>query len=367
MAIPLVRKASDYATNYLIQHAFIQDPEIVPTAPPRINREYRQFTDDMVVAAKLAKERHEATLEGETHTEPLSKFAQITSGNLSIPLDSTRPGIQKGGYNEETTLSHNGLPINVNTAYMQGDRFSMEDEHIAKVFHIRQGHQTHTISLFGVFDGHSGPETSAFVKQNIVRTLQYYLAREPLSDTAIFNALKLTFVDLDQRFVGKSGTCASVAIILDGNLWVANTGDSRVVLDNDGETAQLSRDAKPEKEPFLDRILKRMGDLWTASNKSKTLRVNGNLAVGGSIGDHTVRGSQGHGCVSPRPKITKTPLADIRKNSRLIIGCDGLWDVATSKEVVEAKKGAGSIMKAAYRAGSQDNITVMTVDLSGIL
>src|SRR4029077_36047 len=132
---------------------------------------------------------------------------------------------------------------------------------------------------------------------------------------------------------------------------VANTGDSRVVLDNDGVTEQLSRDAKPEKESFLDRILKRMGDAWTASVASKTLRVNGILAVGGSIGDHTVRGTQGHGCVSPRPKITKTPLAEIRKNSRLIIGCDGLWDAATSKEVVEAKREAATLMKAAYQAG----------------
>jgi serine/threonine protein phosphatase PrpC len=89
--------------------------------------------------------------------------------------------------------------------------------------------------------------------------------------------------------------------------------------------------------------------------------------MAGSIGDHTIRGTLGHGCSSPRPKITKTPLAEIRKNSRLIIGCDGLWDVATSKEVVEAKNDATGLMRAAYRAGSKDNISVMTVDLSGIL
>lgn len=367
MSVPLLKKVSDYATNYLITRAFIKDPEIEPTAPPRIDREYRQFSEANIVADKLEKERREAILEGMARTEPLSKFSQIASGSVSIPLDPTRPGIRGGGYNEETTLSHNGLPIHVNTASMQGDRPSMEDEHIAKVFRIRHGNQTHTLSLFGVFDGHNGPEASAFVKQNIVRTLQYYLAREPLSDTAMFNALKLTFIDLDQRFVGMSGTCASMAIIVDGNLWVANTGDSRVVLDNDGLTEQLSRDAKPGKEPFIDRILKRLRDVWTASSDSKTLRVNGKLAVGGSIGDHTVRGTQGHGCISPRPKITKTPLAEIRKNSRLIIGCDGLWDVATSKEVVEAKRGAASLMKAAYRTGSTDNISVMTVDLSGIL
>lgn len=145
-----------------------------------------------------------------------------------------------------------------------------------------------------------------------------------------------------------------------------NTGDSRVVLDNDGRTEQLSRDAKPEKESFLERIKKRMGNIWPKP-PSKALRVNGRLAMGGSIGDHPLLGTQGHGCVSPRPKITKTPLSDIRKNSRLIIGCDGLWDVATSQEVVKSKQSASGLMRSAYRAGSRDNISVMTVDLSGIL
>ena len=221
MNIPLVKKASDFATSYLIKHSFIQNPEFEPTAPPRIDREYRQISDESVVAEKLTQERLAAVSEGESQVKRLSKFARIANGSLNHPLDPKRPGIQKGGHNDETTLSHNGLPINVNTAYMQGDRPSMEDEHIAQVFQIRQGHQTHTLSLFSVFDGHNGPDASAFVKQNIVHTLQYYLEREPLSDTAIFNALKLTFVDLDQRFIGTSGTCASVALILDGNLWVA--------------------------------------------------------------------------------------------------------------------------------------------------
>ena len=43
-------------------------------------------------------------------------------------------------------------------------------------------------------------------------------------------------------------------MILDGNLWTANVGDSRTVLDNDGIAVQLTEDAKPEEPRYTKRL-----------------------------------------------------------------------------------------------------------------
>ena len=77
--------------------------------------------------------------------------------------------------------------------------------------------------------------------------------------------------------------------------------------------------------------------------------------------------------VPNKPKITKYDLADFR-GGHLVLACDGIWDVATSLQVgkfVHQQGQAGfdvgeiskQIVRTAYRAGSEDNLTALVVKL----
>ncbi|MFQ5730199.1 MAG: PP2C family serine/threonine-protein phosphatase, partial [Waddliaceae bacterium] len=191
-----------------------------------------------------------------------------------------------------------------------------------------------------------------------------------LSETDLYNALTRVFILLNDLWASDplhqsphendSGTTATVAIIISQKaLWVANVGDSRAVLGQDGLAIQLSEDAKPTLEKYYYEILYRGGNiLWG--------RVDGNLDMARSVGDVN------HPSVSARPTIKKFDLGKLPKNKQnlLIIACDGLWSVVDPQMAIDAIKGKSATEAAehlkilAYTKGSWDNVTIMTVDLS---
>ena len=94
-------------------------------------------------------------------------------------------------------------------------------------------------------------------------------------------------------------------------------------------------------------------------------RINGNLAVGRAIGDASV----GKG-MNARPKITRVYLSTISPESQLFLACDGVFDVASTRQVgtalrenrgISAKKLARNIVYSAYQAGSGDNLSAMVI------
>jgi protein phosphatase 1L len=189
-----------------------------------------------------------------------------------------------------------------------------------------------------------------------------------LTDQGIWNALKLTFVHLSDRFKKldpNSGTTATVVLMLDGTLWTANVGDSRTILvDSSSGTAQLSEDAKPSDPRYQKGIEKRGGVI---DFNQIPPRINGSLAVARAIGDANV----GPG-VSSRPKITKMLLSQIHSGSHLVLTCDGIYDVASTRQVGRAVRVQGALKKnplsiardlvfSAYRAGSEDNLSALVV------
>jgi protein phosphatase 1L len=257
--------------------------------------------------------------------------------------------------------------LDVGYAHAQGRRGTMEDEHIAVAFNLNIQGKNYPVRLFGVFDGHGGKEASQYMRDHLQAKLQATLTRmnmHGLSDKGIWDALKMTFVELNDDLMKttsiEAGTTATVAMILDGNLWTANVGDSRTVLDNQGEAEQLSHDAKPDDERYKRGIEHRGGFV-------RNKRVNGNLAVARAIGDRRLNGS-----VSARPKITKKPMSTIKPNSHLILCCDGVYDVATTKQIVKGvhdRRGfsperiAKDIIYSAYESGSTDNLSAVVVKL----
>lgn len=244
-----------------------------------------------------------------------------------------------------------------------GKRSTMEDQHLTCSFDLIAGGKAYPIQLFGVFDGHGGGEAALFVKRNLERKLHETLkefCQGGLTDEAIWNGLKITCVGLKDEFgMRESGTTATFAMILDGKLWTANVGDSRTILDNG---IQLSEDAKPSDPHYRQGIENRGGIVFFN-------RVNGNLAVARSIGDYYV------GAVSARPKITVYPLSLLPKGSHLILACDGIYDVSSTRQIAAAVREhanlsaaqlAQNIVYSAYEAKSGDNLSALIVKLTDI-
>jgi protein phosphatase 1L len=248
----------------------------------------------------------------------------------------------------------------VAVCHFMGRRANMEDEHLATTFELNLGGNLYPVQLFGIFDGHAGREAACYVKRNLENKLKETLhefCADGLTDDRIWNALKITFVKLNEEFPHyRSGTTATVALILDGKLWTANAGDSRTILDNG---IQLSEDAKPSDPRYAKGILNRGAGIVDD-------RINGRLAMARAIGDHDVGG------VSARPKNTIYPVRDLPLGSHLILGCDGIYDVSSTRQIAAAVRDhkdnpidqvAKNIVYSAFRAMSYDNLSLMIVKL----
>ncbi len=255
--------------------------------------------------------------------------------------------------------------------HFQGRRAEMEDQHLAADFTITIGNKTYPVHLFGVFDGHDGNDAAKYLKTHFkaqfIKTLKKFNPNK-LSEAGIWNALKLTFVKLNEAYTGSAGSTATLAVILDKRLWVANVGDSRTVIDNNGQPIQMSQDANPSIPRFAKSIHNRKGRI-VLDTEDDIFRVGGIIAPARAFGDHEVLG------MSSRPKITRIPLANLKKGSRLILACDGVWDVASTRQIVSAshqakakklplEKVARTLVQSAYKAKSQDNLTVLAVDIA---
>lgn len=254
---------------------------------------------------------------------------------------------------------------------------------------LQIGGSNHFAQLFGIMDGHGGKQAANRVKAQFSKKLQQSVKKlessnpEWTEEELIWNALKMTFVSLSDAYKGQDGTTASIVMILKNKLWSANVGDSRAFI-NDGKNniIPLTEDMKPAKPDmprdtfmtqespgrskyhthYTQRILNRHGSIrwWGVP------RIDGNLAVGGSIGDYGIQG------ISSRPTITRIDLATLSPDSYLCIGCDGVFDVASTRQISQILKktsnrgccnAAKAIVASARQAGSNDNISALVLSL----
>lgn len=267
-------------------------------------------------------------------------------------------------------------PYEIGISLAQGARKTMEDRYLVDRFSVPMLNETtYDAQLFAILDGHGGDEAADYVQKNLRKKLQEALSNmassETLSDVEIWNALKLTFVALDEECKAlrlPSGTTATVALIIDGNLWVANVGDSRTILqDLHLGTRQLTEDFHATNERNVNSIKNRGG--FIIGGKIPSSCSQGFLSVGRSIGSGT----------NARPKIVKIPLSEIAEGSFLILGSDGIYGmnhtIASSEQIGEAVEEnaakqtplphiAQDIVNSAFQAGSSDNLALMIVRLT---
>ena len=155
--------------------------------------------------------------------------------------------------------------LSYGTASMKGWRKKMENVHNTIPFLDKQ------TSLFAVYDGHGGPEVSLYCQNNLPSRLKEC---SDFKSGDVVCALHEVFQGLDaevrttpanqemtalldskdtlNKIAFQSGTTATVCVLNNSSITVANVGDSRCVLSRLGRAYPLSYDHKPtdDREHF---------------------------------------------------------------------------------------------------------------------
>lgn len=223
-------------------------------------------------------------------------------------------------------------------------------------------------TFIGIYDGHGGPQAASFVNNNLFQTFQSIVHEH---DKVSEEVIKEAFTATDDEFtrivrkqwkqkphIASQGTCCLVGIICNGKLYIANAGDSRVVMGRLDKMSssrglramQLSTDhnAKMETEREELRSL-HPHDPDIVVQKHKAWRVKGIIQVTRSIGDVYLKSIEFN--TDPLPSKYRVPIPFSKPILRaepsisvlklhtddrfLIFASDGLWDHLTNQEAVD--------------------------------
>jgi len=248
--------------------------------------------------------------------------------------------------------------------------------------------------IFAVYDGHGGNGCSIYLKNNLYRNI------DDCSTTGLKNAISLTeenfletegvnqYGELDDT----SGSCASIVLLKNKKIIIANVGDSRCVLFKNKRLFFATKDHKPNSFSEKRRIELAGGSVFQSSaivplyQNGKMIempwRVNpGRLSVSRTFGDIEIKKEKFGGkknVVIATPDIVEFELND--QYNFLVIACDGIFDVLSNMEILECIKivlkinknkkrkinelcgdCASMIMKSSLAKGSFDNVSCIVV------
>lgn len=325
-----------------------------------------------------------------------------------------------------TKITERGQSYQQNIQYaasgMKGLRATMEDKHL-HTSEIRVEGLEHALtdhSLFAVFDGHGGDFTSDYGAEHFLKILakrpemKKYVrlvksGPESRSDVTgvelLRKALDAVFWQLDaqlrevqqkkndaidnmppqdtndeslltgngQMYEHSGSTCV-VVMLTPSHVIGCNAGDSRAVLRRAGYTLPLSFDHKPSEVSEKDRITEAGGFV-------KARRVDGDLAVSRALGDFVYKTNEN--LPTNKQKVIANPDFVVYPRSQqqdefIILACDGIWDVASSKQcsdfvqqlLSEGESDLGVICEEALdtclERNSKDNMTILLVGLPGM-
>ncbi|KAF8397600.1 hypothetical protein HHK36_016520 [Tetracentron sinense] len=221
-------------------------------------------------------------------------------------------------------------------------------------------------TFVGIYDGHGGPETSRFINKHLFHNLKKFTSEhQEMSADVIkksFSATEEEFLSLVKKQwlnkpqIASVGSCCMVGIICNGLLYIANAGDSRVVLGRSERTArevtaiQLSTEHNASIESVREELqLLHPDDSQIVVLRHKVWRVKGLIQISRSIGDAYLKKAEfnkepllsrfrlpkpfGKPILSSEPSISVQKLST--KDQFLIFASDGLWEHLSNQEVVE--------------------------------
>ncbi|CAN1784737.1 Probable protein phosphatase 2C 42, partial [Linum perenne] len=234
--------------------------------------------------------------------------------------------------------------------YASGD-FSMAVVQANQVLEDQSQIESGNFGTFvGVYDGHGGPEAARYVCDHLFPNFRAFQATEE-GFTSVVSQQWST-----KPQMATVGSCCLVGVIFQQTLFVANLGDSRVVLGkkvgNTGGVAAIQ--LSTEHNASLDDIRHELKELHPDDPQIVVLkhgvwRVKGIIQVSRSIGDVYMKHARFNRepisakfrlpepmnmpIMSASPTILTHPLHP--SDSFLIFASDGLWEHLSNEEAVE--------------------------------
>eukprot|EP00775_Hariotina_reticulata_P013307 gene13307-13436_t len=233
------------------------------------------------------------------------------------------------------------------------------------------------VCIAGVFDGHGGDSVAKFAAKTMPSRLCRQLQEQGLDSDAAASVLTAAFIGIDEELLHSSaaqlkGSTAVVSLVTSHNVHIASCGDSRAVICRSDGVRQPIQDHSPDREDEQARIKQAGGQVLYHNG----CRVMGALAMSRALGDHALRP---YGVIADPDVATYTRQPE---DEFLLLASDGLWGAVTnedactiiSKTVTElmvlglTRQQVTAVLprmlaKVAMGRGSNDNITVLMMDL----
>ena len=275
----------------------------------------------------------------------------------------------------------------------RGRRRTMEDAHVvcndlwALVWEdgIPKEDRPHC-ALYGIYDGHGGPKAAAFAAEKLHCFLAHrlnQLSSAELQDFGrVVECVRAAYAEMEEKWMAlaeaqdlEDGTTAVTAMVLGDRLFVANLGDSRLIVGGQAGAVRFrTLDHKPDATPEKVRIEAAGGFVREVQGVAK---LNGAITVARAIGTYELKSVGGASCtgpaLSPEPEITVYQLTT--DDCFMLLACDGLWDVLDNgraaqlvwgwlTEGMALDRAATRLVTAALCEPSQnDNVTAVVVSL----
>jgi protein phosphatase 1L len=256
----------------------------------------------------------------------------------------------------------------------QGTCSYMQDRSCAK---IKADH-----AFFGIFDGHGTPENGHIVADFLSKNFYENIITTNSMVDAFAQIDKQITAKLNDDFIQKTGSTASVASIKDNKMTIGHVGDCKIVLIRNGEVIELTQDHSLDyggseymriitlsrsNHVRLEDVLKvKNGTLLVKSIINKSER----LAMTRAFGDRDFLPY-----VISDPQIRNLDLTE--QDEFLILATDGIWDVIKPQKAYDILKStddwvanAQAIIRTAKHLWNQygrtDNIEIVVVNLKAL-
>lgn len=270
-------------------------------------------------------------------------------------------------------------------------REAMEDSVLKKDIVVKDedGEILMSGKAYSLYDGHGpkgvdsqgqtlGKIAADRYAENVMTLFEDRLQQGDAPEKALLHSFKQ--VDFDSRgenWAAKAGSTGLFVFIPDSasterTLYVANCGDSRALLCNQGEADALTYDHKASWCDDVDR--ERIENAGLKLRNGRVVdRRGAALAIHKTLGNWDfIEGKpsrKGHkGGVSGTPDISIVPL--LPTDTELVLLCDGNTDVLLDQEIVDIVRQSSDldaavhrIVAAAVERGSRDNISAIVVKL----
>lgn len=221
-------------------------------------------------------------------------------------------------------------------------------------------------TFVGIYDGHAGPEAAEFINHNLFKNLKKFTTEhQEMTADVVKNAYLATedeFLTMVQEQwktnprIASVGSCCLAGIICNELLYIANAGDSRVVLGKlenvkkQIKAIQLSTEHNANLPSVRDELHSlHPDDPQIVVLKHNVWRVKGIIQVSRSIGDAYLKKPEFNKApLLPKfrlpqpfekPILSAEPSILVHKlcpeDEFLIFASDGLWEHLTNQQAVE--------------------------------